>query len=102
MTPGTIPSSASFLKQMRQRPNLRRYPLGRPHFRHRWYRRTLNLGFFSCLALIANVAKLRLPFSAQSFRKGMPRNPRRFFASSSLRAVVMMQMFMPRTLSTLW
>src|SRR2546430_11947849 len=44
VTPGSSPISARSRKQMRQRPNIRMYPRGRPQISQRWCPRTLNLG----------------------------------------------------------
>src|SRR5262245_36177571 len=51
ITPGIIPCSANFLKQMRHSANLRRYARERPHRGHRLYFRTLNFGFRVALTL---------------------------------------------------
>ena len=45
LTPGIIPDSASSLKQMRQRPNRRRYARERPHRLHRLCFRVGNFAF---------------------------------------------------------
>jgi len=58
VTPGSLPSSASVRKQMRQIWYLRIKALGRPHARHRLYARTLNFGgrlHFSIIDFLATV-----------------------------------------------
>ena len=45
-TPGISPRSANPRKHSRQRPNLRRYPRGRPHNLQRLCRRVENFAFF--------------------------------------------------------
>jgi hypothetical protein len=55
-TPGIIPSSDSWRKQMRHRPKRRRNARDRPQRPHRLWTRTLNFGFrllFSIMALRA-------------------------------------------------
>src|SRR5882762_1466155 len=51
VTPGSSPISARSRKQIRQRPNLRRYPRGRPHTWHRLWLRTLNFGVRCCFRM---------------------------------------------------
>ena len=80
-TPGTSPRNANPRKHNRQMPNLRKYPLGRPHRRQRLRCRTENLGFFSALALwdvLAMYIQLfafTFQFGSQTVygRNGMPR-----------------------------
>jgi hypothetical protein len=57
MTPGSLPSDAMFLKQMRQIPNFRINARGRPHKGHRLYARTLNLGLRCAFIRIDVLAK---------------------------------------------
>src|SRR3989344_387214 len=45
-TPGSCPKWANSLKQSRQRPNLRKYPRGLPHFKQRFFFWTSYLNFF--------------------------------------------------------
>ena len=59
-TPGSSPFSASPRKQMRQIPNLRMYPLGRPQFLQRLCLRDENLGFLASFTRFAVVAIPRL------------------------------------------
>src|SRR3974377_686233 len=55
-TPGTSPFSASPRKHKRHRPNLRRYPRGRPQIEQRLRCWVENFGFFFVLAIFAVVA----------------------------------------------
>jgi hypothetical protein len=97
MTPGISPRSARARKHTRQIWNFRRYPRGRPQIRHRWYRRTENLGSRCCLMIRLVLAITPLVY----FRKGNPTCSKSARASSSVRAEVAMQMSMPRVISTL-
>src|SRR5580693_8913409 len=56
ITPGTSPAKASFRKQIRHKLNLRRYPRGRPHRKHRLRCRILYFNFFDSRAILAVVA----------------------------------------------
>jgi hypothetical protein len=49
-TPGILPSLASSLKQILQRPKSRMNALPRPHLKHRFVARVENFGFFAALA----------------------------------------------------
>lgn len=51
LTPGIKPWSANFRKQIRQMPNLRYTPRGRPHNLQRVSRRVENLGGRAALAI---------------------------------------------------
>ena len=84
-------------KQIRHIWNLRMYPRARPQQRQRLRTRTLNLGFFSVLAIFA----VRAIYCAAPFsRNGKPRPFSSSRPSSSFRAVVVKVMFMPLILST--
>jgi len=50
-TPGSIPSLASSLKQIRHIPKSRIKLLPRPHRKHRFLARVANFGFFKARAL---------------------------------------------------
>lgn len=52
LTPGIKPRSASLRKQIRQMPNLRYTPRGRPHILQRFSRLVLNLGSRIALAIL--------------------------------------------------
>lgn len=59
ITPGSSPFRDIVRKQMRQMPNWRMYPLGRPHMGQRLYVLTLNFGVrcdFAMSDFLANVA----------------------------------------------
>jgi hypothetical protein len=60
-TPGSLPSDAKTLKQIRQSPNFLKYPRGRPQIGQRLYSRTLNLGFRIALFRSAFFATIFLP-----------------------------------------
>src|SRR5580700_6641908 len=104
-TPGTSPFSASCRKHSRQIPYLRRNARGLPQRQHRLRWRHLNFGFLRSFAILAVVAiKLSSPLllTARRYcaRNGIPicfssANP-----SASVRAVVVMQTFIPLVLST--
>src|ERR1700746_379022 len=84
-TPGISPLSAMPRKQMRHISNLRIYPRARPQTRQRLRTRTLNLGFFSVLAIFA----VRAIYCATPFsRNGKPRLFHSSRPSSSVFAVV--------------
>src|SRR3989344_944322 len=51
LTPGSIPSFANSLKQIRQMPKSLIKALPRPQRKHRFFCRVLNLGFFLLLAI---------------------------------------------------
>src|ERR1700689_1118897 len=53
VTPGTSPACTMTRRQMRQRPNLRYTPSGRPHRWHRVYPRAMNLGVRCCFSIKA-------------------------------------------------
>src|SRR5215469_13555244 len=97
VTPGTSPASANLRKQILHRENLRRNPRGRPQFLQRFRRRTLNFGCFASLAIFAVVAMKSFSYC----RNGMPMWRRSARPSASVFAVVVMEMFIPFTLSTL-
>ena len=50
-TPGSIPSLANSLKQIRQTPKSLMKPFPRPQRKHRFFCRVENFGFFAALAL---------------------------------------------------
>lgn len=50
------PPSASLRKQIRQMPNLRYTARGRPHKRHRLFRRVANFGGLFALLILALLA----------------------------------------------
>jgi len=56
ITPGSLPSEARFLKQIRQIPNFLIKALALPHIGHRLYALTLNFGFFIAFILKAFLA----------------------------------------------
>jgi hypothetical protein len=58
VTPGSLPSEASFLKQILQIPAFLINPLGLPHKGHRLYARAENFGFLCAFAIKAFLAKL--------------------------------------------
>ncbi len=97
MTPGISPRSASDRKHIRHIWNFLRYPLGRPQIRHRWYRRTPNLGSRCDLMIRLVFAIAPLVY----FRKGNPTCSRSARPSSSVRAEVWMQISIPLVISTL-
>ncbi len=92
---------------MRHKRNLRRKPLARPQRRHRLCCRTANFGFLRNLAIHAVVATQNLHPPGQPgpsirhLRNGIPKPSSSTRASSSVRAVVTMQTFMPLTFCTL-
>ena len=102
----TSPSSASFLKHNRHMWNFRMKARGRPHNLQRLRERTLYFGVFASLATFAVVAISKssayrlLPTAYWLVRNGIPINWRSFRASSSVRALVTTDTFMPRALST--
>ena len=60
-TPGSLPWEARFRKQIRQMPNFRMYPRGRPQMGQRLYVLTLNFGVrfaFSLSDVFANAFSL--------------------------------------------
>ncbi len=58
VTPGSLPSEASVLKQILQIPAFLINALGLPHKGHLLYARTLNFGFLCAFAIKAFLAKL--------------------------------------------
>ncbi len=58
VTPGSLPSDASVLKQILQIPAFLINPLGLPHKGHLLYERTENLGFLCAFTIKAFLAKL--------------------------------------------
>jgi len=68
-TPGIAPWSASFLKQMRQMPNLRYTARGRPHNLQRRRSRVVNLGVSLDLAILDLLATWVLPSQALLCKK---------------------------------
>ena len=70
LTPGIIPWSANFRKQIRHRPNFRYTARGRPHIWQR--RRSLveNLGFCFAFAIL-DVLAIRVPGSYESSVAGV-------------------------------
>ena len=85
---------------MRQIPNLRIYPRGRPHSWHRLCLRQLNFGFRASFTLFAVVAIFPLsPYAP--WRNGIPKAFSSARAPLSSFAVVTMVMFMPFIFSTL-
>ena len=86
---------------MRQRPNLRRYPRGRPQIEQRLRCWVENLGFLFVLAIFAVVAILSFCYLLIASRNGIPRCLSSARAWLSSRAVVTMVTFMPLSLSTL-
>src|ERR1700682_2548538 len=85
ITPGISPFSASWRKQIRQIPNLRRKPRGRPHLQHRLRCRHLYFGVLRSFAILAVVAIPLLCFPY--CRNGMPRLLNKVNASASVLAV---------------
>jgi hypothetical protein len=49
VTPGISPFSANSLKQIRHRPNRRKYPCGRPHLKQRFFFRVENFALHFAL-----------------------------------------------------
>src|SRR5450759_1096557 len=52
VTPGITPWCANSRRQMRHRPNLRKYPRGLPHLLQRWYARLENFAGRFAFAII--------------------------------------------------
>jgi hypothetical protein len=116
ITPGIWPRTANSRKQIRHSPNRRMYPRGRPHMRQRLRTR---VGYLrpSSLAIIDFLANaMLLCFSSPSpstvqrgpthhydatplLLRGIPRSCSRCRASSSLSAVVTIDISIPRTWS---
>jgi hypothetical protein len=88
------PSSASLRKHKRHSANFRMNARGRPQRWHLFRKRILNLGVFVSFAIFAVVAM------SYAFLKGIPSNWSSLRDSSSVLAVVTMEIFMPRALST--
>ena len=107
ITPGISPFSASWRKHSRQMPNLRRKPRGRPQRQQRLRCRHCSFGVFAfrafssfiSFAILAVVAILFVSFLY--CRNGIPICFSSARPSASVRAVVVMEMFMPLVLSTL-
>ena len=83
---------------MRHIPNCRMYARERPQMRHLLWNRTLNLGVRFQRSIDDFFAKLLSPYL---FLNGIPSRVRRLRASSSVRAVVMIETSSPRSLSIL-
>lgn len=69
LTPGILPSSANFRKQIRHMPKRRMYARGRPQILHRFRTRTLYLRFFSraIIDFLATFLLPDLPFCATQY-----------------------------------
>ena len=111
ITPATSPCNASVLKHSRQSANFLMKARGLPQRKQRFRWRTLNFGTFFDLAIFAVVAIshiLRFLCNAHQYqhmcsqfcRNGIPNNFNNWRPSSSVRAVVTMEIFIPRFLST--
>ena len=108
-TPGIAPWSASFLKQMRQMPNLRYTARGRPHNLQRRRSRVVNLGVSLDLAILdllatlvlpcqnQRVCYLPLPVGTSTAWNGMPSIVSSSRDSSLFEFEITMAMFMPCT-----
>jgi hypothetical protein len=67
-TPGSIPSFANSLKQIRQIPKSRMKALPRPQRKHRFFCRVENLGFFKARAL-TDVFAIKIKGSPSNIHK---------------------------------
>ena len=105
VTPGSLPSSARTRKQIRQMPNFRMYPRGRPQIRHRLYLRTPNFGGRAALAINDFFATFfsSVPGTGRAYlRNGIPNLRRSSRLSSTVRAFLITNVtFIPRTRLTL-
>lgn len=95
-TPGISPLYARLRKQIRHTPYLRSTACGLPQMEHLVYALVEYLGVLCCLLIIDFFAMFVSPY----FLKGMPSARSSSLASSSVFAVVTMQMSMPRIFST--
>src|SRR5271157_2567111 len=117
ITPGISPFNASWRKHRRQTPNLRRKARGRPQRQQRLRCRVGSLAIPGLFWALANWDARRITSSFMSFailavvamffrsllycRNGIPMWRSSATPSASVRAVVVMEMFIPLVLSTL-